>query len=318
MTTIHQILSDHQKWCGSLLDTEVLLAHVLEQDRSYLWAHADDQLDNVQFAHFDDLTTNRRLGEPVAYLTGVKEFWSLQFEISKHVLVPRPETELLVEAALAATDKPHCRLLDLGTGCGNIAISIASERGSWDIFASDITEACISNAKRNALNLLDDDSTLTFFIGHWCESLRPDYFDIVVSNPPYVSHQDIVDLAYEPERALFSENAGLGDLTEIIRTAAGVLKSGGKLILEHGYAQADEVKALMATTGYQNVVDFEDLAGHRRACQGEWYLCETSGTLRPHGSPQSRLTQKKREREVETREEGESEMDLSLGGSGRT
>lgn len=299
MTTIQQILSDHQTWCGSLLDTEVLLAHVLQQDRSYLWAHADHQLDKSQFSHFDDLTTNRRLGEPVAYLTGVKEFWSLQFAISKHVLVPRPETELLVEAALAATDKPHCRLLDLGTGCGNIAISIASERSSWEIFASDITEASIKNAKKNALNLLDNDSTLTFFIGHWCESLKPGYFDIVVSNPPYVSHQDIVEsLAYEPERALFSDNAGLRDLAEIIRTAASTLKNAGKLILEHGYAQADEVKALMAGYGYQNVVDFEDLAGHKRACQGEWYQREPSGMSRLHRSArQIGLSEKERERD---------------------
>lgn len=249
------------------LDAEVLLAHVLGKPRSYLhaWPHA--QLHEPQLALYRQLVARRAEGEPVAYLTGRREFWSLDFEVSRATLIPRPETELLVEQALAGlpADRP-LRVADLGTGSGAVAVALARERNRWRLCATDRSVAAIEIARRNAARL--QVSELDFVVGDWSSAFADRSLDAIVSNPPYVAEQDPHlaqgDVRFEPRTALAAGAQGLDDLGRLIQDAARVLKAGGWLFLEHGAGQSAAVRALLNKLNFKGIATLRDLAGLER------------------------------------------------------
>lgn len=249
------------------LDAEVLLAHVLGKPRSYLhaWPHA--QLHEPQLALYRQLVARRAEGEPVAYLTGRREFWSLDFEVSRATLIPRPETELLVEQALAGlpADRP-LRVADLGTGSGAVAVALARERKRWRLCATDRSAAAIEIARRNAARLQVPE--LDFVVGDWSSAFADRSLDAIVSNPPYVAEQDPHlaqgDVRFEPRTALAAGAQGLDDLGRLIQDAARVLKAGGWLFLEHGAGQSAAVRALLNKLNFKGIATLRDLAGLER------------------------------------------------------
>ncbi len=253
------------------LEAEALLTHVLHQERSHLYAHPEVRLTGRQNQDYQKLVARRAMGEPLAYIVGIKEFWSLPLRVSPDVLIPRPETELLVELALARIPigEPQ-RIADLGTGSGAIALAIASERPKCEITATDFSESALRVAANNAqrLGLMNSQ----FVVGDWFAPLRA-HFHVVVSNPPYVTFddpdlQDVV-LEFEPHAALISEAQGLRDIEKIVRNAGSFLYPNGWLLLEHGYHQGHRVRALFTRYGLQEVKTIRDLAGHERVTQGQ-------------------------------------------------
>lgn len=254
------------------IDGQVLLAHALQRDRAWLVAHGDDVLAREQADTFFALAKRRRDGEPVAYLTGCREFWGLSLAVTRDVLIPRPETETLVELALAwlPRDRP-VRVLDLGTGSGAIALAIASERPQAHVVATDGSAAALAvargNAQRTAL------SNVEFVEANWYDGVPGSSWDMIVSNPPYVAigdpHLTEGDLRFEPAGALASGVDGLAALRTIINGAGARLAPGGALIVEHGFNQADEVRDLLRDAGFVDLVAARDLAGHWRVAGGK-------------------------------------------------
>jgi release factor glutamine methyltransferase len=251
------------------IDAQVLLAHVLVADRAWLVAHATDPLARSDAEAFFTLARRRRDGEPVAYLTGKREFWGLSLAVDRSVLIPRPETETLVECALRAlpSDRP-LHVLDAGTGSGAIALAIARERPHVQMLATDVSAAALAVATRNAermklgnVRLLQSD---------WYEQLSvgEGAFDLIVSNPPYVADADPHlaegDVRFEPVTALRGGHDGLAALRVVVGGASAWLAPGGVLIVEHGYDQADAVRALMRAAGLADAGIFRDLAGIAR------------------------------------------------------
>ncbi len=257
------------------VDAQALLGHVLGQGRAWLAAHADDVLDRTQAQSFFALAKRRRDGEPVAYLTGVREFWGLPLLVSPAVLIPRPETETLVELALARlpSDRP-VRVLDLGTGSGAIALAIAHERPRAHVLATDRSAEALVVADENARRLRLPN--VEFACADWFAGLPPGAddtpFDLVASNPPYVAARDPHlaegDLRFEPQAALSPGGDGLGALRTIIAGAGERLVSGGTLAVEHGYEQSEAVRALFAAAGFAEIVVARDLAGIPRVVAG--------------------------------------------------
>lgn len=251
------------------LDAEILLAHVLEVPRSSLRVRGDDALDPASLAGFATLIERRAAGEPVAYLTGVREFWSLTLHVDPAVLVPRPETELLVELALALVPvNGACRVLDLGTGSGAIALAIAAERPQADITATDISAAALAVARQNAERLL---LPVRWRLGHWFDAVPGERFDLILANPPYIAADDpaLATLASEPLLALSPGPTGLEALDEIALRAADHLLPGSRLLLEHGSTQAATVRSLLERRGWQDIrshVDFADLPRVTSGC----------------------------------------------------
>jgi release factor glutamine methyltransferase len=254
------------------LDAEVLLAHALGSRRSRLQSHADEERSDAERTAFQRLVERRATGEPVAYIVGAKEFWSLRLAVSSAVLVPRPETELLVERALKLGATPAPRALDLGTGAGPIALALAHERPHWQITATDVSEAALALARTNAVALRQPQ--VEFLLGSWFEPLGGRSFDLIVSNPPYVAGDDPVllqaPLRYEPRVALTTEGDALCDLRRIIRAAPAHLARGGWLLLEHGTTQAGEVARELVVRGFRHVRSQRDLAGHERMTEAQW------------------------------------------------
>jgi release factor glutamine methyltransferase len=254
------------------LDAEVLLAHALGSRRSRLQSHAGEERSDAERTAFQRLVERRATGEPVAYIVGAKEFWSLRLAVSSAVLVPRPETELLVERALKLGATPALRALDLGTGAGPIALALAHERPHWQITATDVSEAALALARTNAVALRQPQ--VEFLLGSWFEPLGGRSFDLIVSNPPYVAGDDPVllqaPLCYEPRVALTTEGDALCDLRRIIRAAPAHLARGGWLLLEHGTTQAGEVARELVVRGFRHVRSQRDLAGHERMTEAQW------------------------------------------------
>ena len=271
MTSIAQALQQAREQLqhsdSAQLDAEVLLMHVLGKPRSHLHAWPEAQLDTGQLNRFTALVEARRKGQPVAYLTGQREFWSLPLEVSEHTLIPRPDTELLVEQTLALlpADKP-LQVLDAGTGSGAIALALAHERPHWQIFASDRSPECLVVARHNATRL--GLGNIHFFTGHWCDAVADQCLDALVSNPPYIAEQDphLVegDVRFEPRSALSAGMDGLDDLEQLAAAAMRVLKPAGRILLEHGFEQAKEVCNLLKDNGLSEISSFRDLAGHER------------------------------------------------------
>lgn len=242
----------------------ILLAHVLSCDRSWVIAHADDELTPAEAKAFEGLARRRHGGEPIAYLTGRREFHGLDLEVSPAVLIPRPETELLVELALARVgDHDSARVLDLGSGSGAIALTIAHLRPRCSVLGVDVSAPALALARRNAERL--DISNATFIESDWFDDVPCEAFALIVSNPPYVANDDIHltqgDLRFEPPGALRGGVDGLAAIRKIVTSAAGFLGPGGWLLIEHGYNQAESVQGLLLDAGYAGVESRRDLAG---------------------------------------------------------
>lgn len=251
------------------LDAEILLGHVLGWTRAQLIARDDEALPPEAEARFRDIVARRAGGEPVAYLTGTKDFWSLSLRVTPDVLVPRPETELLVEWGLECVqDKPAPRIADLGTGSGAIALALASECRDATVWATDVSDAALAVAAGNARALGLDQ--VSFRRGRWFEAVDGLRFDLVVSNPPYVAEGDphLDALRHEPARALTAGPDGLADLRAIVEAAPQYLEDGGWLLVEHGATQGGAVRALLQASGFEDVQSRRDLAGHERASGG--------------------------------------------------
>jgi release factor glutamine methyltransferase len=253
------------------LEAQVLLAHVLDSDRAWLAAHATDPLHPQAFDRFFALARRRREGEPVAYLTGRREFFGLDLTVTPDVLIPRPETETVVEAALARlpADRP-LRVLDLGTGSGAIALALAHERPSAQIVATDVSAAALAVAAANASRLALPGVRLVQT--SWYDAVPPGPYDAIVSNPPYVAlgdaHLAEGDLRFEPASALTAGADGLSALRTIIGGARAFLAPGGWLIVEHGYDQASAVRELLVAAGFESLSALRDLAGIPRVAAG--------------------------------------------------
>ena len=256
------------------LETRILLEHVLGWRRTELITRDAELLEDESVAAFEALEKRRMAGEPIAQLVGSREFFGLQFEVTPDVLIPRPETELLVETALeviASIDIP--RVLDLGTGSGAIAVAIAHERPQAHIWAVDKSPEALAVAAQNALKLLGVDRPLTLLESDWTEALDPSLrFDLIVSNPPYIAlgdpHLSEGDLRFEPRAALTDEADGLAAIRTIIQRAPFLLRPGGSLWLEHGFDQAEQVRALLTARGMSEVRSVRDLAGIERISGG--------------------------------------------------
>ncbi len=245
------------------LETRILLAHALGCSRVQLVIRSKDVLTSQQQAAANQLFARRRSGEPIAYLTGEREFFGLSFAVTPDVLIPRHETELLVELAIAKLPQQGC-LLDLGTGSGAIAIALAHARPDADVTAADASTAALSVARENAAR---NTVTIRFALSDWYQNIDS-RFDLIVSNPPYIAaddpHLSQGDLRFEPASALTDDADGLSDLTAVIDGAPAHLNPGGWLLMEHGYDQAAAVRALLAAAGWQQVQSWTDLAGIER------------------------------------------------------
>jgi release factor glutamine methyltransferase len=277
--TLGQALKSAAERLASLADTprldaEVLLAHVLGRDRATLRAWPERPLAPEQERRFQALIGQRAEGVPVAYLVGEREFWSRRFAVGPSVLIPRPETELLIELALSFMPGGRpAEILDLGTGSGVIAVTLAAERPLARTTAVDISPDALATARDNAAR--HGAASIRFLQGSWFEPLAPDLrFDLVVSNPPYVADEDphlrLGDLRFEPELALRAGSEGLDALAAIARSARAWLKPDGRLLLEHGYDQAPALAALLAGLDYAEIAHHRDLQGHPRATTARW------------------------------------------------
>jgi len=257
------------------IDAEVLLCHVLGRDRTWLYTWGDKICPLWEQARFDALIAARAQGAPVAYLTGEREFWGLRLATSPDTLIPRPDTETLVELALGRATLTSGRLLDLGTGTGAIALAFASEQPHWQVLGVDLRVEAVSLATRNAQTL--GLANATFLQSDWFAALdtytvagKP--FDIIVSNPPYIAGDDPHlaegDVRFEPRSALVADACGMADLLHLVNSAQRYLAASGWLLLEHGYQQAEMVREALDRAGYKNVESARDLGGHERVTLG--------------------------------------------------
>lgn len=252
------------------IDCRVLLCHLLDCQTSYLHAWPDKLLTDVQKSQWVSLIERRQQGQPVAYLTGQRGFWTLDLKVTADTLIPRPDTELLVSLALEKL-KPQMRVADLGTGSGAIALSLASEQPSAHIFAMDYSMAAIAVAYDNAMS--HQLSNVSFWQGSWLAAIADESFDMVVSNPPYIETNDIHlsqgDVRFEPLSALASGIDGLDDIRQIVVEARRCLKSGGWLMVEHGYNQAEKIQQLFSEAGFIDVSSQQDFGGNDRVTMGQ-------------------------------------------------
>jgi release factor glutamine methyltransferase len=253
------------------LDAELLLAHALGLSRARLRSHPETGVEASAARQYRALIERRAAGEPLAYLTGWREFWSLRLEVSPDVLVPRPETELLVERALAVRTSAEGRVVDLGTGSGAIALALAHERPRWQVVATDISVAALEVARSNAraLGLMG----IEFRHGSWFTPFTDERFDLIVSNPPYVDARDLAlsgaALASEPRIALTSGEDALASLRAVVAGAPQHLAPGGWLLLEHGATQGAQVRHALVLAGFSYVRSHTDLAGHERMTEAQ-------------------------------------------------
>jgi release factor glutamine methyltransferase len=255
---------------GPNLDAGILLAFALDLPRVRLKSHPEAPRTPEDLERYLALIERRAQGEPLAYITGTREFWTLELRVTRAVLVPRPETELLVERALALGTAAGARVADLGTGSGAIALALAAERPAWEIVAIDASAAALAIAMDNARRL--ELTNLTFESSDWFSALAGQRFDLVVSNPPYVDARDpaLQTLQYEPRQALTPGDDALADLREIIRAAPDHLLEGAWLALEHGATQATAVAHELVARGFGSVRSYRDLGGHERVTEGRW------------------------------------------------
>ena len=255
------------------LDAELLLAAALGKSRSYLHTWPEKIVSSEAALTFAEYLMRRRAGEPVAYILGQQGFWNLDLEVAPHTLIPRPDTELLVETALALLPATPARVLDLGTGSGAIALALAAARPRADVWAVDVSADALAVARANGQRL---GLVVAWHHGHWLAPVAGQRFDVIVSNPPYIAEGDphLAALAHEPRVALASGPDGLRDLRAICAAAPAHLMPGGWLLLEHGHDQATAVRALLHAAGLGPVQSRRDLAGIERCSGGQM----TTGT----------------------------------------
>jgi release factor glutamine methyltransferase len=257
----------------SRLEAQILLCHVIQQPRAYLAAHDRDPIPPELAAAFDALLQRRLGGEPIAYILGEREFYSLDFKVTPAVLIPRPETELLVELALERLPADRSvQVLDLGTGSGAVAVTLALHRPQAEVVAVDRSAEALEVARENAQRL--GANNLRLILSDWYSALVGEKFDLIVSNPPYIAaadpHLAQGDVRFEPPTALASGADGLDDIRAIIRGATAHLKPGSWLLFEHGYDQAAPCRELLAQAGFEQVASAADLAGIERVSYGLW------------------------------------------------
>ncbi|MEK8079945.1 peptide chain release factor N(5)-glutamine methyltransferase [Pseudomonas sp. XK-1] len=254
------------------LDAELLLAHALDKSRSYLHTWPERELDAEQLARYQADLARRQSGEPVAYILGQQGFWSLELEVASHTLIPRPDTELLVETVLALLPATPAALLDLGTGTGAIALALASERPAWQVTGVDRVQEAVALAERNCIRLKL--ANASFVASHWFSALDGQRYQLIVSNPPYIAagdrHLAEGDVRFEPSSALVAGADGLDDIRLIIQQAPDYLEAGGWLLLEHGFDQAAAVRELLSARGFSAVESRRDLGGHERISLGRF------------------------------------------------
>ena len=277
MSTVAGLLRDA---CAALatasptpqLDASLLLADSLEKNTTWLKTWPESEVPVEQAQRFAALLRRRVQGEPIAYILGWQSFWTLDLQVSPDTLIPRPETELLVEKVLELMPADQTlSVMDLGTGSGAIALALASERPGWRIVGCDRSAGALAMAQRNQQRL---GLKVAWQASDWFAQIPAQLFDVVVSNPPYVEthdpHLENGDVRFEPLSALVSGDDGLQDIRRIVAEARDYLRAGGLLIMEHGYNQAESVRALLSAAGYVRVESCLDLAGHERATLGFW------------------------------------------------
>lgn len=276
MTTISQALNDARQClqatsASPAVDAGILLCHVLDCSPGHLIAWPDKQLSPHQASQFKQILQQRIEGKPVAYITGEREFWSLSFKVTSDVLIPRPETETLVEFVLEKfSNSAALTVADLGTGSGAIACALAVERPAWNIIATDSSAEALDIARHNAsVHQLEN---IRFVHGKWLEPLKGLDFDMIISNPPYVAADDPHlaegDVRFEPETALASGKRGMDAITHLTSQAGQRLKAGGWLMVEHGYDQQKPVYDCFKQGGFEDIVQLTDLAGQPRVTAG--------------------------------------------------
>ncbi|MBL1275896.1 MAG: peptide chain release factor N(5)-glutamine methyltransferase [Ectothiorhodospiraceae bacterium] len=258
---------------SALLDAEILMGHAINRNRAYLRTWPEKALSAPQWEQFQHSIQRRGNGEPIAYITGKRDFWDMTLMVSPDTLIPRPETETLVEQALAKI--PHdarWQIADLGTGSGAIALAIARERPRCHLTATDISPSALAIARTNAKQL--NTTNIRFIEGAWFAPLSGDRFEIVVSNPPYIHpddpHLQRGDLRFEPVSALQSGTDGMADIRNICDLARQHLQPGGWLLLEHGFEQGPATRTILDNLGYQQVETLNDLANNPRVSLGRW------------------------------------------------
>lgn len=253
-------------------DAEILLEFVTGKSRTYLLAFGETMLTAEQQTQLAALLARRKTGEPVAHLVGEREFWSLPLYVSAATLIPRPDTECLVEQALARLPATRCSILDLGTGTGAIALALASERPDCDVTAVDVMPDAVALAQRNQARL--GLSNVTVLQSSWFNALANRTFAMIVSNPPYIDEHDPHlaqgDVRFEPLTALVAANEGLADLEHIVSTSRQHLVPGGWLLVEHGWTQGEAVRTLFTAAGYTAVETCRDYGGNDRLTLGQW------------------------------------------------
>ncbi len=255
-----------------LLDVDLLLSAILARPRQWLRAHSDHVLPPDAHEKLEDALRQRLDQVPVAYITGTQAFWTLELEVTPDTLVPRPETELVVERALALlADLPaNAEIADLGTGSGNIALAIASEKPATSITASDLSSAALAVARRNARRV--GVTNVSFIEGDWCGAFGAQRFDLIVSNPPYVEANYPAlasELRAEPLSALASGPDGLDDIRRLAAQLPAHLKPGGYVLIEHGHMQAQAVSGILRSEQFVAIRTYNDLAGHPRVTEAQ-------------------------------------------------
>ena len=259
------------------LTAEILLAHTLQKDRMYLYVHHDQPLEAAERSHFKILIKQRVQGTPTQYLTGKQEFWSMEFQVTPEVLIPRPETEHLVEAAIKLSAQfPQPTIVDIGTGSGVIAVSLKKELPHAEVYASDISEAALAIAKRNASQLLNGENHIIFRQGDLLQPFSGTTFDLIVSNPPYCSAEEYSTLArevknHEPRITLYAGEHGLDVYHRLIAEAHSYLKPDGYVLVEIGYGQKDAVVGIFQRHGFVIKDVIKDYAGIDRVVVARWH-----------------------------------------------
>jgi release factor glutamine methyltransferase len=254
------------------LESAVLLAHAVGKDRSWLYAWPEKELSSQHQQHFGNYLQRRLNGEPIGYITGYREFWGLDLKVSPETLIPRPETELLVETALSKIDETAATVLELGTGTGAISVALSTERPTWKILATEADTSALAVALENfkKYNLQIDTR-----VSNWFENTPDEKFDLIISNPPYIEsddpHLQQGDLRFEPLNALASGKDGLNAIREITQQASAYLVDKGWLMLEHGYNQGKAVFSLFQQSGFSNIETLNDLSGNDRITIGQPY-----------------------------------------------
>ncbi|MEL0634733.1 peptide chain release factor N(5)-glutamine methyltransferase [Pseudoalteromonas carrageenovora] len=254
------------------LDAQVLLLHILQKPRSYLFTWPEHELSDDQHSQFNVFIQRRLKGEPVAHITGLREFWSLSLEVNATTLIPRPDTETLVECALNMVMPDKAKVLDLGTGTGAIALALGSEMPNWQIVAVDKVTDAVALANKNQQRL--GINNVEVKQSNWFSALQGEKFNLIVTNPPYIEQDDIHlnqgDVRFEPLSALVADEAGMSDIKQIISHSRDYLLSSGYLLIEHGFEQAEAVRDLFKQMAFIDIKTVKDFGNNDRVTLAQW------------------------------------------------